>query len=121
MKGEQMENYIKKELFEIYENLGIYANPVIKNHSYGRGFLDGVREGLRVISGAQTVDAIEIPENATYGDMIMKVIESAGNYKQEESNDVMYIYEAETPKLMRAAVDGKLWNKPFKRGREEMN
>ena len=120
MKGEQMGNYIKKELFEIYENLGIYANPVIKNRSYGRGFLDGVREGLRVISGAPTVDAIEIPENATCGDIIMKVLESAGNYKQEESNDVMYIYEAETPKLMRAAVDGKLWNKPFMRGREEM-
>ena len=70
MKGEQMGNYIKKELLEIYENLEIYANPVIKNRSYGRGFLDGVREGLRVISGAPTVDAIEIPKNVTNGDMI---------------------------------------------------
>ena len=115
-----MGNYIKKELLEIYENLEIYANTVIKNRSYGSGFLDGVREGLRVISGAPTVDAIEIPKNATYGDMIMKVIESAGNYKQEESHDVMYVYEKGTPKLMRAAVDGRLWNKPFMRGREEM-
>ena len=114
-----MGKYIKKELLEIYENLEIYANPVIKNRSYGRGFLDGVREGLRAISGAPTVDAIEIPENTTYGDMIMKVIESAGNYKLEESHDVMYVYEEGTPKLMRVAVDGKLWNKPFKRGIEE--
>ena len=64
MKIEQRGNYIKKELFEIYEN------PVITNRSYGRGFLDGVREGLRVISEAQTVDAIEIPKNITNGDMI---------------------------------------------------
>ena len=85
-----------------------------RNCHYNTEFCDGVRE--KAIAEAP---AIEIPKNATYGDMIMKVIESAGNYKQEESNDVMYIYEAGTPKLMRAAVDGKLWNKPFKRGREE--
>ena len=81
----------------------------------------GLGEAKQIVDNAPTVDAIEIPENATYGDMIMKVLESAGNYKQEESNDVMYIYESGTPKLMRAAVDGKLWNKPFRRGREEMN
>ena len=40
----------------------------ITNRSYGRGFLDGVREGLRVISEAQTVDAIEIPKNITNGE-----------------------------------------------------
>ena len=67
----------------------------------------------------EEVNAIEIPKNATYGDMIMKVLESAGNYKQEESNDVMYIYEAGRPKLMRVAVDGKLWDKPIKRCEEE--
>ena len=49
----------------------------------------------------------------------MKVLESARNYKLEESNDVIYVYEAGTPKLMRVAVDGKLWDKPFRRGRKE--
>ena len=58
-------------------------------------------------------------EKVTYGDVIMKVLESARNYKLEESNDVMYVYEAGTSKLMRVAVDGKLWDKPFRRGRKE--
>lgn len=49
----------------------------------------------------------------------MKLLESAVNYEQEESNDVMYIYEAGTPKLMRVAVNRKLWDKPFKKGAEE--
>ena len=55
-----------------------------RNRHYNTELCDGVRDGLKTISGAPTVDAIEIPENATYGDMIMKVLESAGNYKQEE-------------------------------------
>lgn len=85
-----------------------------RNRNYNTEFCDGVRE--KAIAEAP---AIEIPEKATYGDVIMKLLESAGNYEQEESNDVMYIYEAGTPKLMRVAVNRKLWDKPFKKGAEE--
>ena len=98
----------------------IFINPNNTNRYYNRGYCDGVRDGLKAISKAPAVDAIEIPENSTYGDMIMKVIESAGNYDQNESNGLMYIHEVGTPSdYCVAAVNKKLWNTPFKRGREE--
>ena len=67
----------------------------------------------------EKVNAIEIPKNATYGDVIMQVLKSAGNYAQKEWNDTMYIYDIRTPRFVSVTIDKKLWDKPFERGREK--
>ena len=86
-----------------------------RNCHYNTEFCDGVRE--KAIAEAPV---IEIPKNATYGDVIMKVLESAGNYEQNESNGLMYIHEVGTPPdYCVVAVNKKLWNTPFKKGGEE--
>ena len=111
---ERMRNYIKKEGYMISTNL--YS----RNRSYNRGFDDGVIELLSVLAKSPTYYGFEIPKNATYGDVIMKVLESAGDYEQIEGSGVMCIHEVGTPaNYCASAVDIKLWNKPFKRGREE--
>ena len=86
-----------------------WGNDTDTNHSYGRGFLDGVREGLRVIS----VDAIEIPKNITNGDMIKIMfpnieIEGIGGEIKciAAKNGTSYF-----------ALDW--WNAPYKKGRKE--
>ena len=110
---ERMTNCVKKS------GSIIYTEPR-GNRSYNRGFNDGVTDLLNVLAKSPTYYAIEIPENATYGDMIMKVLESAGNYEQIEGSGVMCIHEVGTPAdYCAGAVDIKLWNEPFKRGKEE--
>lgn len=111
---ERMRNHIKKEGYMISTNL------CSRNRSYNRGFDDGVIELLSVLAKSPTYYGFEIPKNATYGDVIMKVLESAGNYDRKECNGFIYLHEVGTPPdYFMAAFDEKLWNKPFKRGREE--
>lgn len=68
---------------------------------------------------AYTAYGIEIPKDATYGDMIMKVLDSE-KYDRMENNETVFFHEKGTPvDYCAAAFNKKLWNKPFKRGREE--
>jgi len=38
----------------------------------------------------EEVNTIEIPKDATYGDVIMQILKSAGNYAKKEWNDTIY-------------------------------
>lgn len=65
----------------------------------------------------EEVNAIEIPKDATYGDVIMQVLKSAGNYYEHtELNNTIYIYDARAPRLVNCTIDKRLWNKPFQKG-----
>lgn len=66
----------------------------------------------------EEINAIEIPKDATYGDVIMQVLKSAGNYAQTEWNDTIYIYDVRTPRLVNCTIDKRLWNKPFQKGKK---
>lgn len=65
----------------------------------------------------EEVNAVEIPKDATFGDVIMQVLKSAGNFATKEWNDTIYIYDKRAPRFeLSVAIDKKLWNKPFQRG-----
>lgn len=106
-----MINYIEKE------GSIIIACPYSSDISYNKGFCDGVREGVKVISKSQTVDLIEVPKGATYGDMIIELFKTSGDYTIDECNgNFIYLHKIGTPNDECAvAVDRKLWNKQFKR------
>ena len=86
-----------------------WGNDTDTNRSYGRGFLDGVREGLRVIS----VDAIEIPKNITNGDMI-KIM-----FPNIEIEGIGGEIKCITAKNGTSYFALDWWNAPYKKGRKE--
>lgn len=64
----------------------------------------------------EEVNVVEIPKDATYGDVIMQVLKSAGNYATKEWNDTIYIYDTQKPQFASVVIDKKLWSQPFQRG-----
>lgn len=64
----------------------------------------------------EEVNAIEIPKNATYGDVIMQVLKSAGDYyEHKEFANTIYVYDARAPRLANCTIDKRLWDTPFQR------
>ena len=88
-----------------------------------KGISDFAERIKTTLDNAPTVDAIEIPKNATNGDMIKNMFNIPDSEIEEGLLSTIYIYtiKGDSQDFLKKQItfNKDWWNAPYKRGREE--